>query len=294
MKKPKIFFSKKKLLLESAKALQNPRASVKKGLPKIFFDPENFEAYGKIFSNVVVVDSHTHIGYDKDGHSIDEKRFIKNMDLAQVNMAIVFPLNEPLVRNFSRQNDKVFDFYRKHPNRIIPFFRLNPKSKWKSEYEKRVLQGFRGIKLHPRSQDFGIASEHAMGIYERAENNRLPVIIHTGFGLDNVADDAKKVVGTFPKLRLILGHSAFVDLENTIKAVGKNENVLFETSTLRIVDLLHLLNSVDYTKIAFGSDVPYYDFDIALEMLVDTAIICNKNPNHIKAILGGNILKWFK
>jgi len=36
------------------------------------------------------------------------------------------------------------------------------------------------------------------------------------------------------------------------------------------------------------------DFDIALEMLVDTAIICNKNPNHIKAILGGNILKWFK
>ena len=70
--------------------------------------------------------------------------------------------------------------------------------------------------------------------------------------------------------------------------------MLFDTSTLRIFDLLNLMNTLEYTKIVFGSDIPYYDFDLALEMVVDTAIICNKNPSQIKAMLGGNILKWFK
>src|SRR3989338_5614012 len=266
----------------------------RKRYPRTFFDRENFEAYEKIFSNVEIVDVHAHIGHDKDGHGINEQNFINQMKITHINKAIVFPLNEPSTHNFSKLNDGIYEFYKKYPGNIIPFFRLNPKTKWRKEYEKRVLQGFMGIKLHPRSQDFGIASYHVRKIYEMAEKNRLPILIHAGFGLENIADDIKKVVNRFSKLRLILGHSAFVDFENTVKAIGKNDNVLFDTSTLRIFDLLNLMNTLEYTKIVFGSDIPYYDFDLALEMVVDTAIICNKNPSQIKAMLGGNILKWFK
>src|SRR3989338_11313409 len=79
---------------------------------------------------------------------------------------------------FSKLNDRIYEFYKKYPASIIPFFRLNPKTKWRKEYEKRVLQGFMGIKLHPRSQEFGIASNHVRKIYELAEKNRLPVLIH--------------------------------------------------------------------------------------------------------------------
>lgn len=285
----KIFFDKGRLVEPE---VQKPRSEIR--LPRIFFDRENFEAYETIFSNVMVIDAHTHIGRDKDGHGIDEKSFIYKMRRAHINKAVVFPLNEPNDIIFSKSNDRVCHFYKRFPKYIIPFFRLNPKKKWKKEYEKRLLQGFAGVKLHPRSQDFGIASYEAMKIYDRAEKNQLPVLIHSGFGLDNVSSDIKKVAYAFPKLRLILGHSAFVDLENTVKAVGNRNNVLFDTSTLRIFTLLSLINSLDHTKIVFGSDVPYYDFDLALEMIVDTAIICNKNPNQIKAILGENILKWFK
>ena len=278
--------------LVAGSALQKPKAKI--SFPKTFFDHENFESYQTIFSNIIIADAHTHIGHDKDGHGIDERTFLKQMKVAHIKKAIVFPLNEPNNHDFSKPNDKVYEFYKKYPERIIPFFRLNPKSKWRKEYEAKVLQGFRGIKLHPRSQDFRIASSHAMKIYEKAEQNMLPVLIHTGFGLNAIADDIKKVVETFPKLRLILGHSAFVDMKNTIAKVGGSANILFDTSTLSIFDLLHLISTVDYTKIAFGSDVPYYDFDLALEMLVDTAIISNKSPSHIKAILGGNLLRWFK
>lgn len=286
----KLFFDKEKLI--AADITQSTRTKIR--FPKTFFDHENFESYETIFSNVMIVDAHTHIGRDKDGHYINEREFISKMRLAHVNMAIVFPQNIGLNKNFSKANDRVYKFYKKYPKNIIPFFRLNPKLRWKKEYKKSVTQGFRGIKLHPRSQHFGISSSYAMKVYEKAEKSRLPVLIHAGFGLENVANDIRKVVDTYPKLKLILGHSAFVDLENTIKAIGNMDNVMFETSTLRIFDLLKLITSMDYTKIVFGSDVPYYDFDLALEMVVDTAIICNKKPNQIKAILGGNILRWFK
>lgn len=263
-------------------------------LPKTFFDHENKEAYEAIFSNVVIVDAHTHIGADRDGHGINEKRFIRDMWRCGVNKAIVFPLNEPRQTNFSKANDRILRFYGQYPDKIIPFFRINPKTDWKKEFGKRILQGFRGIKLHPRSQHFEIASREAMKIYEKAEKLRLPIMMHTGFGLGNIANDIEKIANAFPKLKLILGHSAFVDFENTIEKVRGNNNILFDTSTLRIFELMQLLNSVDYSKIVFGSDVPYYDFDLALEMVVDTAIISNKNPNHIKAILGGNISRWFE
>ena len=288
---PRIFFDKEKILKASD---ISHKKEIRKNFPKIFFDPEHFEAYEKIFSDVDIIDVHTHIGHDKDGHTLDEQNFVKKMRQAKINRAIVFPLNEPLRHNFTKSNERVFRFHKQYPDRIIPFFRLKPKSKWEKEYGRRIAQGFKGIKLHPRSQKFGIASHPAMRVYERAQDDGLPILIHTGFGIENVATDIKKVVKTFPKLKLILGHSAFVDLENTAKSVGKRENVLFDTSTVGIFDLLKLITTVDYRKIVFGSDVPYYDFDVALEILVDTAIICNKNPNHIRAILGGNLSKWFK
>ncbi len=286
----RLLFEKEKLI--AGGAIHTPKPT--KRYPKTFFDPENYGSYKEIFSNVVIVDAHSHLGRDRDGYVINERNFVKQMRFAHVNKAIVFPLNEQSTHNFSKPNDSVYNFYKKYPENIIPFFRLNPKSNWRKEYEKRVLQGFRGIKLHPRSQDFGINFPEAMKIYDKAEKNGLPVLIHAGFGLTEVADDIKSIAETFPRLRLIIGHSAFVDMEKTISKMAKNENVLFDTSTLKIIDLFTLMNSIDYSMIAFGSDVPYYDFDLALEMLVDTAIICNKNPNHIQAILGGNILKWFK
>ena len=136
--------------------------------------------------------------------------------------------------------------------------------------------------------------EHGMKIYEKAQDENLTVLVHTGFGLGNISAQIKEITDTFPKLKLILGHSAFVDMENTIKKVGNKENVLFETSTVKIFDLFELLERVDYHKIAFGSDLPYYDIDLALEMVIDSAVILKKTPHQIKHILGLNIMKWFK
>lgn len=255
---------------------------------------ENIGIYEEIFENLKIIDCHTHIGRDKDKHVLSADRLIKEMKKSNVNKSIAFPLNDPKSSgNFNEPNDAIFLASKVYKDKIIPFFRLNPHKPWKEEFNTRVEQGFKGIKLHPRSQRFKITSARAMRIYKAAEKKNLVILMHAGFGLEEIADDLLEITKKFPKLRLIIGHAGFVDLDNVIKKVAKMENVIFDTSTLKIFDLFELLKKVDYKKIAFGSDIPYYDIDLALQGLIDSAIIVGKTSNQIRKILGGNILRWF-
>jgi uncharacterized protein len=255
---------------------------------------ENIGIYEEIFENVKIIDCHTHIGKDKDGHTNSADKLIKFMNASNVNRSIAFPLNDP--RNnidFNEANDEILLAWKVYKEKIIPFFRLNPMHSWKKEFNLRVEQGFKGIKLHPRSQNFKITQSRAMEVYAECEKNNIIIMMHTGFGLEEIADDIFTVAKKFPKLKLILGHSGFVDLDNVIKKMANRDNILFDTSTLKIFDLIDLLKKVDHKKIAFGSDIPYCEIDLALEGIVDSAIIVGKTANQIRNILGGNILRWF-
>ena len=255
---------------------------------------ENIGIYEEIFENVKIVDCHTHIGKDVDGHKMSADSLIRKMDSSNVNKAIAFPLNDKNHSiNFNESNDAILLAAKVYQDRFIPFFRLDPNKKWKEEFEVRLEQGFKGIKLHPRSQNFKLTSSKVMRIYEECEKNKLAILIHTGFGLEEVAEDLLTMSKRFPKLKIIVGHAGFVDLDNVIKKLAKRENIIFDTSSLKIFDLFDLLKKVDYQKIAFGSDVPYYDIDLALEGLIDSAITVGKTAYQIKKILGGNISKWF-
>jgi hypothetical protein len=255
---------------------------------------ENIGIYEEIFENVKVVDAHAHIGIDKDGHKITADSLIKAMDASNVDKALIFPLNPPKDSvNFNRSNDAILLAAKFYKERFIPFFRLDPNKKWKKEFETRLSQGFKGLKLHPRSQNFRLMSSKVAKIYEECEKNNLPILFHTGFGLEEIAEDLLQISKRFSKLKIILGHAGFVDMDNVIKKLSKRNNVLFETSSLKIFDLFDLLKAVDCQKIIFGSDAPYYDIDLALEGLIDSAITVGRTATQIKKILGENILKWF-
>ncbi len=255
---------------------------------------ENIGIYEEIFENLKIIDCHTHIGIDKDGHKQTADQLVKSMDGSNINKAIVFPLNDPRDnKSFHRPNDEVLLACELYKDRLIPFFRLNPNNPWKEEFNLRLSQGFRGIKLHPRSQDFKLLSSKIMEVYDAAQNNNLVILMHTGFGLEEIADDLLKIVRQFPKLKMIIGHAGFVDLDNVIKKISRIDNLILDTSTVKIFDLFDLFKKVDVAKLAFGSDSPYYDIDLALEGLIDSAITVGMSSGKIKKLLGGNMEKWF-
>jgi predicted TIM-barrel fold metal-dependent hydrolase len=102
-----------------------------------------------------VWDTHAHVGRDRDGRELDFIGLLRDLDDYRVNGAVIFPFNDPEQgTDFRVPNDRVWDAYRAAPERFIPFMRLNPNGPWEDEYERCRDRGHRGIKLHPRAQDF--------------------------------------------------------------------------------------------------------------------------------------------
>jgi len=133
-----------------------------------------------------------------------------------------------------------------------------------------------------------------MEIYKEAEKAGLMIILHTGTGMTSIGKNIKKISDKFPKLKIILGHAAYLDLWESIELLRNNQNVFFELSTMKVFDLYKLFKSLPPERIIFGSDYPYHEMKITLETVLDTALVCGRTPKMIKGILGENILKWLK
>jgi uncharacterized protein len=96
-----------------------------------------------------------------------------------------------------------------------------------------------------------------------------------------------------PSLRLILGHSAMVEMLEAARAFEENPNVLFETSVVSAKDLYVLFNSVDAGRICYGSDIPYGDLPATLHATLAAAEAAGVPDEQIPAIVSSNIRRWF-
>jgi predicted TIM-barrel fold metal-dependent hydrolase len=246
-----------------------------------------------LLEGIDVWDIHAHVGCDIDGSRMSATQLVEELDASGIARAVVFPMNDPRQGFcFEHPNDLVFASYRLYPDRLLPFFRLNPNFPSWEEYELRVGQGFRGIKLHPRSQSFRIASPEAMRIYGWAEQDGLPVLVHTGRGAEPVVADVRHVIDEHPRLRLILGHSAAQELPSCCATCASCDWVLFDTSTLDREQLRELLRSTQPHKIAYGSDIPFHDEGEDLAQLLEVAEEVGLSQESLELILGGNLRRW--
>ncbi len=256
-------------------------------------DSGAIDPFRELLSGIRVWDAHAHVGCDIDAQKLSAAQVVERLDLLGVERAVVFPMNDPRQGFcFRHPNDLVWAAYERFPERLIPFFRLNPNFPSREEYERRVEQGFRGIKLHPRSQSFRIAQPEAMEIYTWAEADCLPVLLHTGSGAGNVTEQVRRVVDAHPTLRLILGHSALQELPQCCAQCAGCDWILFDTSTLDEHQLRELLIGTDPHKIAYGSDMPFSGHAEELALLLGVAESVGLDQAALELILGGNLRRW--
>ncbi|MCL6438058.1 MAG: amidohydrolase family protein [Rubrobacteraceae bacterium] len=241
-----------------------------------------------------IFDCHSHIGTDVDGHAMSTEGLIAQMRAAGVSRNIVFPLNDPDARDdYSGPNDVIWRAFEEHPDLFVPFFRLNPHLDYDAEFERCVGRGFRGLKLHPVSQRFELDDERVVRLLGMAAEADIPVLIHTGFGMGRIVEPLLPTLEAHPELRLILGHSAMVEVLTASRAFADNPNVLFDTSVVRAKDLYVLLCSVDPARVCYGSDIPYGDFPSTLHATLASCRAAGLSEEEVSGILSGNIRRWF-
>lgn len=248
----------------------------------------------KIPSGTRVFDAHAHIGADLDGRSMSAEGMKARLEAANVSRSIVFPLNDPNAHDdYSGPNDIVWTAYEEHPETFVPFFRLNPHKNYEAEFDRCVSRGFEGLKLHPVSQEFELDDERVVGLFEMVAEANLPVLVHTGMGMQRIVEPLLPTVERLPNLRLILGHSAMIELLAATRAFEGHPNVLFETSVVKAKDLFVLFRSMDPARICYGSDIPYGDLHSTLHTTLAAADAAGLSEGEISGVLSGNIRRWF-
>ncbi len=168
-------------------------------------------------------------------------------------------------------NDDTAAFVRAHPDKLIGFLTVHPHDPGALEEIERATQdlGLRGIKLGPNYQNFDPREEAAFRVFRRAEELRLPILLHQGTSPNQFADldyahprHIDRVAMAFPQLRMILAHVGHPWQADCIAVIRKHPHVYADISAQfyrpwSYYNAFRLAYEWGATgKLLFGSDLP--------------------------------------
>jgi hypothetical protein len=241
-----------------------------------------------------VFDAHTHLGLDEDGRSLTLAQLLLLLDEADARRACVFPLHDPDRHPAYRvPNDRVLAWARESDGRLLPFCRLDPAETPLSESERCLAAGARGIKLHPRAQDFVFDSKEIDDVFGLAESAGRPILIHAGRGLPPLAEGLVDLALRHPGVVLILAHGAICDQGIITSRLADHPGVLYDISCFFPLDVIELFARVPAERIVFASDPPYGSPMTSLYMALRVASQAGLEEEVTRGVLGQTMSALF-
>jgi uncharacterized protein len=208
-------------------------------------------------AGAVWFDAHTHMGQrDPDGVKGTPEEILRGLDDAGHARALLFAMHEP--DGYEAPNDAVLAACAASAGRLLGLCRVDPKAPGAIDEARRCLAaGAVGIKLHPRSDAFGLPHPVVDELVALAAADRRVVLFHAGRGIPNLGADAAHLARLHPDARIVLAHAGISDLGLLRDAAAELPNLLFDTSWWQIGDMLDLLTSVPPGRVLYASDMPY-------------------------------------
>ena len=201
-------------------------------------------------------DAHTHTGAnDPDGFRCAVEELLAS--LGEIgSRAAVFTMHEP--DGYPAANDRILAEAAASDGVLVPFCRLDPHADDPAAEAERCLDaGARGIKLHPRAEQFRLSEPETEPIFAVAHERGVPVLVHAGRGIPALGSDALSLAGRYPGARIILAHAAVCDLAWIWRHAADHPNLFFDTAWWNAHDMLTLFSLVPPGQILWGSDAPY-------------------------------------
>jgi uncharacterized protein len=167
------------------------------------------------------IDIHTHIGRYYWGKELTVDGLLKLMDENNIERAVVLPLVSPESTLFPQTTEAALEAYKKHPDRIIPFCCIDPRTNSGNPKRFGRIDGPGLVSLLKRYKDLGCRGfgEHQVGlpfdhplmmtVYEACEKVELPILFHLDDirGIDTPGlPRLEHALKTYPKLKMI-GHA---------------------------------------------------------------------------------------
>lgn len=181
--------------------------------------------------------------------------------------------------------------------RIIPLPSFHPTDPEFKEHAARIAgDGYKGVKFHPFYQDFFLAEERMLPIYEALARHDLLVVMHTGYDIAferiRRADPAQivEVSTRFPELKLITTHlGAWQQWDEVMEQIIGKPIYMEISFALEALgqQARQFLTKHPSTHILFGTDSPWTDQRQTLELFMNLEL----DPEREKAILRDNAMR---
>ncbi len=239
---------------------------------------------------IELFDAHTHVGQnDPDGFKQTPEELRAALQRAGARGAFVFPMHEP--GGYPPANDMVLAAAGAGRHVLVPFCRVNPHEEAVAEAERCLAAGARGIKLHPRAEQFTLAHPNVRKLVALADERTLPVLIHAGRGIPALGMHAVELAEEFANARLILAHAGICDLSWIWRVAADYPNLLFDTAWWIPSDMLTLFSLVAPGQIVFASDAPYGQPAFSAAFQLRWALQVGLSGDQIRSIASGQALR---
>lgn len=154
-------------------------------------------------------------------------------------------------------NQTVADAMAAHPDRFLGWIFINPRAVDDpvEELERwRQIPGFIGVKLHPHWHGYPI--EDVFPIAEQCEAQRLPILIHLGFG---ERGRWQLLTSRYPRLRLVFAHAGMPHFARMWADIRKNPHLSVDVSSPYLSERLvrGAVRVLRPEQVLFGTDAPY-------------------------------------
>jgi predicted TIM-barrel fold metal-dependent hydrolase len=228
-------------------------------------------------------DAHTHLGQnDPDGMKQTPEELIGALQAADARGAFTFPFHEP--DGYRAANDAVLEAAARSEGLLVPFCRVNPHDDAVGEANRSLGAGARGIKLHPRAEQFTLDHPAVRPVVALAHERSLPVLIHAGRGIPALGLHAVELAEEFPDARLILAHAGICDLSWIWRVAQDYPNLLFDTAWWMPADMLALFSLIPPGQILFASDAPYGTTAVSPAFQLRMALRAGLSAEQIRSI----------
>jgi uncharacterized protein len=211
---------------------------------------------------------------DIERYSADPKAFLGFLDHLGIERAGLINYVSPDIMGFTPDvNDWIAKYCSVAPERLLAFGSVHPRTVADpgAEVDRIAKLGIRALKLHPSHQVISPNSyrdgyEPLAAVYERAQANHLPVMIHTGTsifpGARNIhaqpilCDD----VGIdYPDLVVILAHGGRpLWMDEAFFLVRRHKNMFMDISSIppqKLTEYFPRLEEIA-DKVLWGTDWP--------------------------------------
>jgi len=151
------------------------------------------------------------------------------------------------------------------PHRLGAYWAVTPlyPERVKREVEEFPShEGFVGFKILASYYKVPITDPRCAPVWERAHDERLPVLVHT-WGGDPFAgpDRIVSIAKRYPDAVIIMGHALYGEWEKGIELAEKHPNVYLELTAAYHVNgaVEAMVEAGVQKKIVFGEDLPWFD-----------------------------------